>query len=175
MLGSSLLGARTTIIIILLVLLRLDLLRRCKELGLNLVVWSSLANVVLGIDGASTLLFVSVEVATRHTFRQFACRLYDTRNLDRLIIDKYYLIYTSAYYRRYMAQLNKLRQFKVPFVYIIAILLLRLEEDLFRCYYIGTISIVRGYTKRPNIRYRVKYLSVPKGEGFISFTCRSIV
>jgi superfamily II DNA helicase RecQ len=44
MLGSSLLGARTTIVIIPLVLLRLDLLRRCKELGLNPVVWSSSAN-----------------------------------------------------------------------------------------------------------------------------------
>jgi superfamily II DNA helicase RecQ len=37
-LGSSLLGARTTIVIIPLMLLRLDLLRRCKELGLNPVV-----------------------------------------------------------------------------------------------------------------------------------------
>jgi superfamily II DNA helicase RecQ len=44
MLGSSLPGARTTIVIIPLVLLRLDLLRRCKELGLNPVVWSSSAN-----------------------------------------------------------------------------------------------------------------------------------
>jgi superfamily II DNA helicase RecQ len=38
MLGSSLPGVRTTIVIILLMLLRLDLLRRYKELGLNPVV-----------------------------------------------------------------------------------------------------------------------------------------
>jgi predicted ferric reductase len=69
MLGSSLLGVRTTIVIILLVLLRLDLLRRYKELGLNLVVWSSSANIILGIDSTSTLLFVSIEVATRYIFR----------------------------------------------------------------------------------------------------------
>jgi hypothetical protein len=54
-------------------------------------------------------------------------------------------------------------------------LLLRLEEDLFRRYYIGTISIVRGYIKRPNIRYRVKYLYILKGEGFTSFTCYIII
>lgn len=35
MLGSSLPGARTTIVVIPLVLLRLDLLRRCSEMGLN--------------------------------------------------------------------------------------------------------------------------------------------
>lgn len=41
MLGSSLPGARTTIVIVPLVLLRLDLLRRCKDLGLSPIVWSN--------------------------------------------------------------------------------------------------------------------------------------
>lgn len=35
------------------------------------------------MDGASTLLFVSVEVAARRTFRQFARQLYDTGNVGR--------------------------------------------------------------------------------------------
>ncbi len=34
------------------------------------------------------LLFVSVKVAVKHLFRQYACRLYDTGNLDRFMIDK---------------------------------------------------------------------------------------
>ena len=175
MLGSSLPGARTTIVIVPLVLLRLDLLRRCKELGLNPVVWSSAGDVVPGMDGASILLFVSVEVAARHTFRQFARRLYDTGNLDRSMIDECHLIHTSAHYRRHMAQLNELRQFNVPFVYMTATLPSRLEEELFRRHHISTASIVRGCTKRPNVRYGVEYLRVPKGEGLTSFTCRTIV
>ena len=41
MLGSSLPDARTTVVVVPLVLLRLDLLRRCREMGLNPIVWRS--------------------------------------------------------------------------------------------------------------------------------------
>lgn len=127
------------------------------------------------MDGARTLLFVSVEVAARHPFRQFARRLYDTGNLERFMADECHLIHTSAHYRKHMARLKELRQFRVPFVYMTATLPLRLKEDLFRHHHIVTASRVRGCTKRPNIRYGVEYLQVPNGEGFLTFTCRTIV
>ena len=175
MLGSSLPGAKTTIVIVPLVLLRLDLLRRCRDFGLTPVAWSSTSNTATGMDGTPTLLFVSVEVAAKHPFRQYARRLYDTGNLDRFMIDECHLVQTSAHYRKTMTQLNELRQFRVPFIYMTATLPLRLEKILFQRHHMGGASIVRGCTKRPNLRYGVEYLQPPRGQRFLSFACQTAV
>jgi hypothetical protein len=175
MLGSSLPTARTTVLIVPLVLLRLDLLRRCQEMGLSPVVWSSGADIACGMDGSATLLFVSVEVAAKHPFRQYARRLYDTGNLERVMIDECHLVQTSAHYRKHMTQLSELRQFRVPFVYMTATLPLRLEKTLFQRHHMGSASVVRACTKRSNLRYGVEFLQPPTGEEFIPFICRTIV
>lgn len=175
MLGSCLPRARTTIVIVPLVLLRLDLLRRCRDLGLNPVVWNSGADLASGMEGSATLLFVSVEVSAKHPFRQYARRLYDSGNLERFMVDECHLVQTSAHYRKHMTQLGELRQFRVPFVYMTATLPLRLERLLFQRHHIGTASVVRACTKRPNLRYGVEFMQPPIGEGFLSFICRTIV
>ena len=127
------------------------------------------------MDGAPTLLFVSVEVAAKHPFRQYARRLYDTGYLDRFTLDECHLVQTSAHYRKHMTQLNELRQFRVPFIYTTATLLLRLEKILFQRHHIGAASVVRGCTKRSNLQYGVEFLQAPNGEGFLSFACRTAV
>lgn len=175
MLGSCLPGAKTTVVVVPLVLLRLDLLRRCAAFGLDPTVWRNGQDVAAGMDGSPTLLFVSVEVAAKHPFRQYARRLYDTGNLDRFMIDECHLVQTSAHYRKNMTQLSELRQYRVPFIYMTATLPLRLEKGLFQRHHIGAASVVRGCTKRPNIRYGVEYLQAPKGEKFLSFACQQIV
>ena len=175
MLGSRLPEARTTVVIVPLILLRLDQLRRCRELGLNPQVWHGASELALGMDGTSTLLFVSVEVAATHQFRQYARRLYDTGNLDQIMFNEWHLSQTSAHYRKDMTRTNELRQFRVPFIYMTATLPPRLERTLFQRHHIGNASIVRGCTKRPNLRYGVEYLRAPKGEGFLWFACRNIM
>ena len=175
MLGASLPGATTTIVIVPLVLLRLDLLRRCSDFGLSPVVWSSGVDIAVGMDGTPTLLFVSVEVAAKHAFRQYARRLYDTGNLDRMMFDEWHLSHISRHFRKDMMRLNELRQFQVPCIYMTATLPPRLEKVMFQRHHIGNASIVRGCTKRPNIRYGVESLRAPKGEEFLSFACRTIV
>ena len=175
MLGSSLPDARTTVVVVPLVLLRLDLLRRCREMGLNPIVWRSSQDVAAGMEGTPTLLFVSVEVAIKYPFRQYARRLYDTGNLERIMIDECHLIHTSAHYRKQIVQLNELRQFPVPFVYITATLPLRLEKVLFQKHHIGHASIVRGCSKRSNLTYQVQSLQPPKGDNFLDIACSWIV
>ena len=173
-LGSSLPGARTTVVIVPLVLLRLDLIRRCEEMKLRPIVWANHRDTP-GIDGQPTLLFVSVEVAARHTFRQYAQKLYDSGNLHRFVLDECHLIHTSAHYRKFMTQLNELRQYTVPFVYMTATLPPRLERVLFQKHHIGSrVSIVRGCTKRPNLHYSVWYLQPGKDESFLEHACTEI-
>jgi superfamily II DNA or RNA helicase len=172
MLASRLPGAKTTVVIIPLVLLRLDLIRRCRELGLNPVVWSN--STAAGLDGSQTLLFVSVEVAARPSFRQYMRELYDKGYLERVMLDECHLIHTSAHYRRHMAQLSQLRQYAVQFVYMTATLPPRLEAVLYQRHHIGRARVVRGSTRRRNIRYGVEYMRPPKSEGFLSFVCRAV-
>ena len=74
------------------------------------------------------------------------------------MIDECHLIHTSAHYRKQIVQLNELRQFPVPFVYITATLPLRLEKVLFQKHHIGHASIVRGCSKRSNLTYQVQSL-----------------
>ncbi|KAK4551267.1 hypothetical protein LTR86_011264 [Recurvomyces mirabilis] len=127
------------------------------------------------MDSTPTLLFVSVEVAAKHPFRQYARRLYDAGHLDRFMIDECHLVQTSAHYRKHMAQLSELRQLRVPFIYMTATLPSRLEKILFQRHHIGQASVVRGPTKRSNLRYGVEYLEAPKGEAFLSFACRTVM
>lgn len=174
MLGSSLPNARTTIVIVPLVLLRLDLLRRCRALGQNPIVWSSSQDLATGTDGAPTLLFVSVEVAARPAFRQYTRRLYDLGHLERVMIDECHLVLTSAHYRRHMVQLSELRQLQVPFVYMTATLPPRLETTLFHRHYIGAVSMVRGCTRRSNIQYCVEYIESTGGQEWLAYLCHGL-
>ena len=174
MLGCSLPGARTTIVIVPLVLLRLDLVRRCQKMAIDPVVWGSSGSAAVGLDSTPGLLFVSVEIASTPGFRQCARRLYDTGNLDRIVLDECHLILSSAHYRRSMTRLRALRELPVPFVYMTATLPLRLEVELCRRHCMGRATVVRGCSKRPNIHYSVEHLRPPSGEGFIAYACQLI-
>lgn len=113
--------------------------------------------------------FLSVEVASNHVFRQYARQLHDLGRLDRFIIDECHLIHTSAHYRPKKRQLCELRQFPVPFIYITATLLPRLEPSFFQEHHIRSASIVRGCSKRRNIRYSVQFLDpTPDGSCLVS-------
>jgi hypothetical protein len=72
-----------------------------------------------------------------------------------------------------MTQLNELRQFRVPFIYMTATLPLRMEKILIQRHHIGRVSVVRGCTKRSNLRYGVEYLQPPPGGSFLAFACRT--
>jgi len=174
MLGCSLPDSRTTIVVVPLVLLRLDLVQRCRQMAIEPVLWRKAQDVVVGMDGTPSLLFVSVEVATTPAFRQYTRRLYDTRNLDRIVFDECHLIQTSAHYRKSMARLSVPRELPVPFVYMTATLPPRLETILCQRHCLGRASVVRGCSKRPNIHYAVQHLLPPPGEGFLAHACRLI-
>jgi superfamily II DNA helicase RecQ len=171
MLGSSLPGSRTTIVIVPLVLLRLDLVRRCRLMNIEPVLWKSSKDVAVGMDSGPALLFVSVEVAIGPGFRQYARRLYDTGNLERFVFDECHLIQTSAHYRKSMARLSMLRELPVPFVYMTATLPPRLEAVLCQRHHMGRVSVVRGCSKRPNISYNVEHVHPPPGEAFLPHVC----
>ncbi|KAG9512641.1 hypothetical protein KCU93_g10298, partial [Aureobasidium melanogenum] len=175
MLPASLASARTTILIVSLISLRLDLVGRCRELGMDPILFAQAEDITAGMDSAPALVFVSLELAVRPPFKQYARKLYDTGNLDRIVIDECHLILTSRHYRKQMAQLSTLRVLPVPFVYMTAILPPRLETVLRQRHYMGRVSVVRGPSKRPNIHYNVEHFKPRPNQKFIAATCKEIL
>jgi superfamily II DNA helicase RecQ len=143
-------------------------------MGKDPMLWGSSGSAAVGLDSTPGLLFVSVEIASTPGFRQCARRLYDTGNLDRIVLDECHLILTSAHYRKSMARLRALRELPVPFVYMTATLPPRLEVELCRRHCMGRATAVRGCSKRPNIHYSVEHLHPPPGEGFLAYACQLI-
>ena len=111
-LGCSLTGARTTVLVVPLVCLRLDLWDHCQRMGINCDEWQP------GSRTQAALVFVGVEHAGEGTFFQYLYELHQARQLDRVVIDKCHPVLTAASYRRAMSKLVALRAIPVQFVYL---------------------------------------------------------
>jgi superfamily II DNA helicase RecQ len=175
LLTASLPGARTTVVVVSLVALRLDLTRRSRRLGIDPILFEQDKDIAAGMDSAPALVFVSLELATRPAFKQYARKLYDTGNLDRIVIDECHLILTEEHYRKPMARLSTLRELPVPFVYMTATLSPRLETALRQRHYMGRASVVRGCSKRPNIYYSVEHFLPLSRRTFLAAACKEIL
>ncbi|KAI9803332.1 MAG: hypothetical protein M1826_004969 [Phylliscum demangeonii] len=110
-------GAHVTVVILPLVALRQDLMRRCEEVGVGHVVWSP------SLDAsAAPLALAAAEHTVQPAFRAFLIRLHQQRRLERIVMDEAHLVMTARDYRRCMATLGDLRQVAVPFVALTATL-----------------------------------------------------
>jgi superfamily II DNA helicase RecQ len=84
---------RVTILVLLLVFLQGDLLRRVRELGIDHLVWSP------SEQQDTPLVFVTVEVICTKQFRTYAHKLAATQDLGRIIFDEAHLTITTSDYR----------------------------------------------------------------------------
>jgi hypothetical protein len=93
MLPCVLPDAGVTILVLPLISLRGDLLRRVQELGIDHLVWAP------GEERDAPLVFVTVEAASTSQFRAYAHRLAATQQLGRIVIDEAHLTITASEYR----------------------------------------------------------------------------
>jgi superfamily II DNA helicase RecQ len=82
-----------TILVLLLVFLQGDLLRRVQELGIDHLVWSP------SEQQDAPLVFVMVEVVYTKQFRTYAYKLVATQDLGRIVFDKAHLTIIASDYR----------------------------------------------------------------------------
>ncbi|KAJ9656297.1 hypothetical protein H2198_005072 [Neophaeococcomyces mojaviensis] len=156
-LACSLPGAHTTILIVSLVALRLDLLQHCRQMGIHCDEWQP------GSRTQAPLVFVSVEHAGHGSFYQYLYELHQARRLDRVVIDECHLVLTAASYRRSMSKLVVLRGIPVPFVYLTATLPVYLQQRLYQHHHLTTVVEIRGPSRRSNLHYRVQRLRRQEG------------
>jgi DEAD/DEAH box helicase len=148
--GVSLADARTTILILPLVALRNDMLRRFKEVGIQLLVWAP------GTRRTAPLVIVSVEAACSEGFVEYAQSLVMRQQLDRIIIDECHLTITASDYRDNMLELGwHIGQIKTQTVWLTATLPPVMQSEFLRQNKLVRPRIVRESTNRPNIKYLI--------------------
>jgi len=149
MLPCTLPEAGVTILVVPLVALRGDLLRRVQELGIEYLEWTP------DRPGEASLVFVSVEVASQKSFLTYAQRLVDAQRLDRIVVDECHLTITAAGYRESMVELRSIRRLRTQFVYLTATLPPSMQDEFEERNHLSSPTYVRESVHRANIRYAV--------------------
>lgn len=153
MLPSRLPGAGTTVVILPLVALRHDMIRRCGQLGLEFRIWDKNQSEHEGLG--CPLFFVPVESAVGRRFRGYLGRLDSRNQVDRVVFDESHLILTASKYRPKLHLVKFLRQLRCQFVFLTATLPPSMEARFTQAVLLFQPSIIRSITIRKDIDYSV--------------------
>lgn len=150
MLPCSLPDSGITILVVPLVSLRVDLIRRLQALKMDYLVWSP------GERREAQLIFVTVEAASTKDFMNYARTLVNQQKLDRVVIDECHLTVTAARYRPHMVDLGFIRSLRTQFVYLTATLPPCIQAEFEQQNHLVCPSIIRASSNRPNLFYMVR-------------------
>ena len=106
MLLCTLPDARIIVLVVPLVSLYRDMLRRIKEISIDHLEWRP------GESQEAALVLVSAKAASSKGFIKYAQRLIAEQKLDRIVIDECYLTMTAAKYRLSMVELTAIRSLR---------------------------------------------------------------
>ncbi|RYO26416.1 hypothetical protein AA0113_g12493 [Alternaria arborescens] len=147
----------TTVVVVPLVSLRGDMMRRCKELGISCAEWESRRP-----PDAAAIVFVTPESAVGEAFATFLNRLRATRQLDRIVIDECHIVLNRRYtFRKQMQQLGRLAAAETQMGLLTATLPPTEENELYRRmhYERGQVKMFRQPTTRTNVAYQTIKIS----------------
>lgn len=142
-----------TVVIVPLVSLRQDLIRRSRDLGITCAAWDARQPP----DGCS-IVFVTPESALTEAFSAFLHRLRTTEQLDRVVVDECHLcLDPDPTFRTALHQLRELNRFETALVFLTATLPPSSEPAFWRGLGLGSVPphTFRTSTSRRNIRYEV--------------------
>jgi superfamily II DNA helicase RecQ len=159
MLPCTLPGTGITILVVPLVALRGDLLRRLRELQIDHIEW------LLGEKRESGLVLVTAEAASTRDFLKYARALISQQKLDRIVVDECHLTITAAGYRKSMVDLAAIRGLRTQFVYLTATLPPSMQAEFEERNHLLRPKVIRASSNRPNIFYMVS--KATNGQGIL--------
>ncbi len=162
MVMSLVTAAEVTIVVMPLVGLRQDLIRRCNEREISYWHYNPGDRMQERVHIVPSLVLVDVEMAVTPAFHAFAKQLLDMDRLDRLVIDEAHLILTATDYREQLGLLGVLRQIACPLICLTATLPPGGEFDLKQSLFLSHPTIYRGSSDRPNLEYCVQLITQPQ-------------
>jgi RecQ family ATP-dependent DNA helicase len=143
----------TTVVVVPLIALRGDMMRRCRELGIACAEWESRHP-----PDSAAVVMVTPESAVGEGFTTFLNRLRATRQLDRIVIDECHIVLNRRFtFRKKMQQLGKLVGAETQIVMLTATLPPSEEDELFQRMHFEQkqVKMFRDNTARTNIAYSV--------------------
>lgn len=143
----------TTVVVIPLIALRGDMMRRCKALGISCAAWEGRRP-----PDAAAVVLVTPESAVGEEFATFLNRLRATRQLDRIVVDECHIVLNRRYtFRKQMQQLGKLVATETQMVMLTATLPPSEEDELFGRMHFNReqVKMFRARTTRTNVAYQV--------------------
>ena len=142
-----------TVVVVPLIALRADMKRRCDEVGIECVEWSTKRPA----DGSSIVL-VTPESAVSESFMTYLNRMKATQRLDRIVIDECHVILNEQVdFRKQLQRLGVLVGAEAQMVLLTATLPPCEEDTLFKrmSWIREEVSVFRAATSRSNIQYSV--------------------
>jgi superfamily II DNA helicase RecQ len=156
MIGAAIADAGTTILVLPMVALRGDMLRRFHQVGIRPLIWS------IDCKRSASLVIVSAEAVCTQGFLEYCHLLINRQQLDRIVIDESHLTITASDYRPCMAQLGwYVRQIRTQTVWLTATLPPVMQEEFIEYNKLVRPRIIRESTNRPNIKYIVSFETGP--------------
>jgi hypothetical protein len=150
MIGAAIADAGTTILVLPMVALRNDMLKRFRQVGIQPLIWS------VDRRQSAALVIVSVEAACSASFLEYCHLLASQQKLDRIIIDESHLTITASDYRPSMTQLGwYVRQIRTQTVWLTATLPPIMETEFIEHNKLVKPRIIRESTNRANINYSI--------------------
>ena len=155
---SRLQAAEVSIVIVPLIALRQDLIRRCREYGILHWHYNNVDRMQDRLHTVPHLVFVDIESAVTRHFMAFLQQLHDNGRVDRLILDEAHLVVTASHYRDNLGWLGALRQVPCPFICLTATLPPHGMLELTQSLHLTHPTIQRVSSDRPNLAYSVQLL-----------------
>jgi superfamily II DNA or RNA helicase len=157
MLPCTLAGAGITVLVVPLVALRGDLLRRLRELWIDHIEW------LPGEQRESSLVLVTAEAASTGGFIKYARTLISQQKLDRIVVDECHLTITAAGYQQSIVDLVAIRSLRTQFVYLTATLPPSMQAEFEERNHLLRPKVIRASSNRPNIFYMVRKATSRRG------------
>lgn len=157
LLSSSLSTSKTTIVVLPLVGLKLDIARRAKGFNIPCSIYENTREF-------RNLTLVSLESITSTTFINSVQELIESNRLDRIILDEFHLLITSSSYRPIMFAFRRLLCLRTSFLFLTGTLPLSFQEYLRDSLKLENLTVIRASCSRPNISYRVRLFNSSKVE-----------
>ena len=148
-------GSGVTVVVVPLVALKVDVLRRCNEQhALTAAEWHPGAAALAG-DSVKVLV-ASVETAASQPFRNHMHILQKEGRLERIVLDECHLVLTSSHYRSGMMHLKRLMPVGANMLLLTATLPPSWEMELQTALLMDNLKIFRLPTGRRELVYRLE-------------------
>lgn len=156
MLPQRLPGAGITVLLVPLIALKEDTIRKCRAMGIECVVWGR--DSARGLERG--LVIASLDHAVGKgsgTFQSYLHGWKASGQLGTVVVDECHLVITASSYRECMGRVKELRSLGVQFVFLSATLSVCMVRPLCETLLLSSPVIIRGRTVRRDIQYEVEY------------------